>query len=183
MKQYAPLFLYGSLINFWILFLQTIGWMKDQFTSVHNLEKKLVFNENVQLVFFVFGSIFLLICDILIAYICKMLPTSSVYSHILTCIVRVIFGFTRLSFMNIISKIYRLWHTKIVGFSIGVRYKIFWRMQICMLKVSFTVKNNNRRFRKRVSGKYIFNAGKLHEKYVWKKNAKPRSFGEAKKRL
>ena len=133
--------------------------------------------------FFVFGSIFLLICDILIPYICKMLPTSSVYSHILTCIVRVIFGFTRLSFMNIISKIYRLWHTKIVGFSIGVRYKIFWRMQICMLKVSFTVKNNNRRFRKRVSGKYIFNAGKLHEKYVWKKNAKPRSFGEAKKRL
>ena len=27
-----------------------------------------------------------------------------------------------------------------------------------MLKVSFTVKNNNRRFRKRVSGKYILNA-------------------------
>ena len=132
--------------------------------------------------FFVFGSIFLLICDILIPYICKMLPTSSVYSHILTCIVRVIFGFTRLSFMNIISKIYRLWHTKIVGFSIGVRYKIFWRMQICMLKVSFTVKNNNRRFRKKGFRLQIYFEcrGKLHEKYVWKKNAKPRSFDEVK---
>ena len=54
-----------------------------------------------------------------------MLPTSSVYSHILTCIVRVIFGFTRLSFMNIISKIYRLWHTKIVGFSIGCTIQDF----------------------------------------------------------